>query len=64
MLLDGPCCEALDGAGVPMVGQVSALGCFMQLGTSASAGVSAARDSEAVTARPMAVFLSIGILLA
>jgi hypothetical protein len=47
-----------------MVGHVSALGCFIQAAMSADAGVSAARDSAMTAARPMVVFLSIGILLA
>jgi hypothetical protein len=58
------CSEALDGVGDPHVGHVSGLGCSMHGEIIARAGPDAATVSEATTARPMAVFLSIRVLLA
>jgi hypothetical protein len=51
--------DAPETVGAPMVGQLSAFGCFAQDETSASAGVRAARESEAA-ARPMTMVLVIG----
>jgi hypothetical protein len=53
----------LGGVGNPNVGHESVLGCSMHFGAAANTGVSAVRVSAAVVARPMAVFLSMGVLL-
>ena len=52
----------LGGVGSPKDGHESVLGCSMQAGAAANAGVSAARVSAAVV-RPLAVFLSMEVLL-
>jgi hypothetical protein len=59
MLLCAFSSEAPETVGAPIVGQLSAFGCFAQDETSASAGVSAARESEAA-ARPMTMVLVMG----